>query len=289
MLLMNLGGGMINKTVAQAIDNIRLKSHGSKSSVRCAVTINFHPDRFTADNRPLLQAIAEDGFLKSQFETGTSNGGLTAHAGGERWKWEQRVFDGAYDCAPNSLRPKYGALNFRHYETGASSRFGSSYFQLKLHTLERTTFCYPDSYFEPEDFAVASTIQALINKANTANVDLLDDYIEAHIHGVVSVKDDIECIVLDPIYRTTTVEDYALKLGIPVKWHNGYELSLEEMSRHPEYRGQQFIDLASELAINGNINARILGLAVTDQGYNEQDVKKIWHYLARFGYQVTRK
>ncbi|MCW0469206.1 DUF3626 domain-containing protein [Vibrio chagasii] len=28
-------------------------------------------------NKPLLEAIAEDGCLKSQFETGTSNGGMT--------------------------------------------------------------------------------------------------------------------------------------------------------------------------------------------------------------------
>ncbi len=81
--------------------------------MRYAITINFHPDRYTSDNKPLLQTIAEDGFLKSQFETGTSNGGLTAYMVGERWSWEQRVFDGAYDNAPNNLRPKYGALNIR--------------------------------------------------------------------------------------------------------------------------------------------------------------------------------
>lgn len=276
---------MFKDVVEQAIENIRLKSKGTDCSMSCAVTINFHPDRYTSDNKPLLQAIADDGFLKSQFETGTSNGGLTAYAGGERWSWEQSVFDGAYDNAPNSLRPKYGALNFRNYETGASSRFGSSYFQLKPHVFERTTFCYPDSFFEPEDFAVSSRVKTLIDKASSSNADLLDDYIEAHIHGVVSLKDDIECIVLDPIYRSTIVEENAFKLGVPIKWHNGYELSIEEMSRYPDYRGQQFIDLAKELAQNGKINVRILGLAVTEQGYDEQDVKKVWHYLARYGYQ----
>jgi hypothetical protein len=279
---------MAKKVVEQAIENIRRKSQGIDSSMPSAVTINFHPDRFTAEKKPILQAIAKDGYLKSQFETGTSNGGLTAYVGGERWLWEQRVFDGAYDDASNSLRPKYGALNFRNYETGASPRFGSSYFQLKSNVSARTTFCYPDSYFEPEDFAVFNRVNPLIEKALASNSDLLDDYIEAHIHGEISLKDDIECLVLDPIFRASSIEQHALNLGVPVKWHNGYELSLEEMSRYPDYRGYEYIELAKELAQNGRINAKILGLAVTKQGYDEQEVKKVWHYLARFGYQSER-
>lgn len=279
---------MITNVVEQAIKNVRIKSKGEVATVNHAVTINFHPDRYTANKKPLLLSIAEDGYLKSQFETGTSNGGLTAYHGGERWAWEQRVFDGAYDNAPDSLRPKYGALNYRNYEMGASPRFGSSYFQLKPHILERTTFCYPDSYFEPEDFAVSDHLKALIDIAKLSNCDLLDDYIEAHIHGVISLKEDVEYLVLDPIFRGMSVEDYALKLDIPIHWHNGYELSLEQMSLHPEFRGQKYIDLARELAQDGKINARLLGLAVTVQGYNEQDIKKIWHYLARFGYLSDR-
>tara|TARA_B100002049_G_C16082512_1_gene377912 strand:- start:4094 stop:4936 length:843 start_codon:yes stop_codon:yes gene_type:complete len=279
---------MAKNVVEQAIENIRLKSQGIDSSIASAVTINFHPDRFTAENKPILQAIAEDGYLKSQFETGTSNGGLTAYIGGERWLWEQSVFDGAYDGASNSLRPKYGALNYRNYETGASPRFGSSYFQLKPNVSYRTTFCYPDSYFEPEDFAVFNRVGLLVDKALASNSDLLDDYIEAHIHGEISVKDDIECLVLDPIFRAGPIEEQAANLGVAVKWHNGYELSLEEMSRYPDYRGQKYIELAKELARNGRINAKILGLAVARQGYDEQEVKKVWHYLARFGYQSAR-
>ncbi|KZX70034.1 hypothetical protein A3712_09765 [Vibrio sp. HI00D65] len=276
---------MADNAVEQAIENIRLKSQGTDCLKSCAVTINFHPDRYTFDNKPLLEVIAEDGCLKSQFETGTSNGGMTAYPGGDRWLWEKRVFDGAYDDAPNGLRPKYGALNYRNYETGAAPRFGSCYFQLKAETSERTTFCYPDSFFEPEDFAVASRVQALVDTALSSDVDLLDDYIEAHVHGVISLKDDIECLVLDPIYRSTIIEERAIKLGVPIKWHNGFELSIKEMSRYPDYRGQSFIELAKKLAVNGKINARILGLAVTQQGYDQQDVKKVWHYLARFGYQ----
>ncbi|WP_108650834.1 DUF3626 domain-containing protein [Dongshaea marina] len=275
----------MNKSVVeQAIENVRAKSQGTVTSIGHAVTINFHPDRYTPNHKPLLLAIADDGHLKSQFETGTSNGGLTAYCGGERWSWEQRVFGGAYDNAPDHLRPKYGALNFRGYEMGASPRFGSAYFQLKSHILERTTFCYPDSYFEPEDFAVLDHLNYLMDKACSSNNDLLDDYIEAHIHGVISLDDDIECLVLDPIYRSSLVEEQAHKLGVPIKWHRGYELSIQEMSLYPDYRGQQYIELAKGLSQNDKINAKLLGLAVTEQGHNEQDIKKIWHYLARFGY-----
>lgn len=276
---------MMENAVKQAIENIRLKSKGVLSVVDCPVTINFHPDRFTNQNEPLLLAMQKAGHLQSQFETGTSNGGLTAYAGGERWLWEQRVFDGAYDNAANSLRPKYGALNFRKYEFGASPRFGSAYFQLKPHILTRTTFCYPDSYFEPEDFAVFSHVQSLIDKATVASEDLLDDYIEAHIHGEISLQDDVECVVLDPIYRGTEIELQANALNVPVKWHQGFSLSIETMQQYSGYRGLQFIELAKRLAINGKINAKIVGEAVTKLDYDEQDIKKVWHYLARFGYQ----
>ncbi|OAN13318.1 hypothetical protein A3K86_16835 [Photobacterium jeanii] len=276
---------MLKSSVEQAIENIRGKSQGEAALMPHAVTINFHPDRFTSEHKPLLEAIAEAGCLKSQFETGTSNGGLTAYHGGERWLWEQRVFDGAYDNAPDHLRPKYGALNFRGYEMGASPRFGSAYFQLKPHVLSRTTFCYPDSYFEPENFAVFDRISTLIHQASLSDVDLLDDYIEAHIHGVLSLADDVDCLVLDPIFRATDIEQQAVQLDVPVKWHNGYALSMAQMRLYPEYRGLEFIDLAQELAQDGKINAKLLGTAVTKQGYNEQDIKKIWHYLARFGYQ----
>jgi len=48
----------------------------------------------------VLEHLARDGVYRSQFETGTSNGGLTAHPGGDRWRWEQRIFGHAYDDAP---------------------------------------------------------------------------------------------------------------------------------------------------------------------------------------------
>ncbi|NOH81475.1 DUF3626 domain-containing protein [Vibrio sp. RE86] len=274
---------MTEIAVSKAIEMVKAKSNGGDAVIGHDVTINFHPDRYTSSNIPLLLAIAKDGYLKSQFETHTSNGGLTAYKGGDRWLWEQRIFGGAYDNAENCFRPKYGALNYKNDEIGAAPRFGSAYFKLKPHTLKRTTFCYPDSYFNPQDFATTDNADALISMAISSNADLLDDYIEAHVHGVISVHDDIESIVLDPIYKESQVDEYASQLGIPIEWHGGFQLSVEEMGRYPDYRGLSFIELAQKLAIDGVLDAKLLGIAVNEYGFEEQDIKKIWHYLARFG------
>ncbi|WP_228641232.1 DUF3626 domain-containing protein [Microtetraspora sp. AC03309] len=147
----------------------------------------------------------------SQFVTGTSNGGLTAHRGGDRWHWESRIFGGAYDHAPAEKHPVYGALNFRRKSIGAAPRLGSAHFRLTAGTLRRTTFCYPDSFFEPSAFGVASRM-ALIELAEADDQDFLDDYIEAQVHGPVRLDRDVEALLLDPSYRGTAVEAAARRL-----------------------------------------------------------------------------
>ncbi|SHG79460.1 DUF3626 domain-containing protein [Ferrimonas marina] len=269
----------------EAIEAVRAKSSGAQEPSRFDITINFHPDRLTRDGRPLLEAIAEDGQLKSQFETGTSNGGLTAYQGGERWRWEQRVFDGSYDNAADYQRPKYGALNYLQHPGGASPRFGSAFFRLKPELMTRTTFCYPDSYFEPDHFATHEHLPALIDQAEQDKPDFLDAYIEAQIHGEVLLASDIDSLWLDAVYRGTEVEAQAAELGLPVRWHNGYQLDIETMAQYPDYRGPQYLELARELAVDGVITADLLGRAVNERRFDEQDVKKVWHYLARFGYR----
>lgn len=75
------------------------------------ITLNFHPDRLLADGRTVAQSLATEGVYRSQFETGISNGGLTAYPGGDRDRWEQRMFGGAYQwpgCARRS-GPNTGA------------------------------------------------------------------------------------------------------------------------------------------------------------------------------------
>jgi hypothetical protein len=206
------------------------------------VTLHFHPDRLVAGT-PILQLMTQDGVYRSQFETGTSNGGLTAHPGGDRWQWESRIFAAAYDNEPAAGRPKYGSLNFRRRLAGGSPRFGSAYLRLAAHTLTRTTFCYPDSVFEPQHFGVASQISTLVAVAQADNKDPLDDYIEAHVHGIVDLSRDAEALVLDPCYHGTPTESAARHLACPIEWHGGFTVTTAELRRHPGYRGQEFADL----------------------------------------------
>ncbi|MFD9380949.1 DUF3626 domain-containing protein [Streptomyces sp. NPDC059999] len=55
-----------------------------RSTRRCRLTLNFHPDR-PLHGTPILDAMAEDGVYRSRFVTGTSNGGLTAHPAFGSW------------------------------------------------------------------------------------------------------------------------------------------------------------------------------------------------------------
>jgi hypothetical protein len=246
------------------------------------VTLHFHPDRLAAGT-PILERIARDGVYRSQFETGTSNGGLTAHPDGDRWRRESRIFAGAYDDGPPAARPKYGSLNFRRRLAGGSPRFGSAHLRLAAHTLSQTTFCYPDSALEPRHFGVAPRLSTLIALAEKDEVDLLDDYIEAHVHGVVDLTSDVEALVLDSCCRDTPVQAAASRLACPVEWHGGFTLATAELRRHPGYRGPEFVALGLALARDGVLDPGVIGNASRTGRYHEQHLKRVWHYLARYG------
>lgn len=270
----------------QAIRHVASLSSGPPVDPALRVTLNFHPDR-TMRGRPILLALAEDGVYHSQFVTGTSNGGLTAHPGGDRWRWESRIFGGAYDRAPAHERPVYGALDFRRRPLGGAPRFGSAHFRLTAEVLPRATFCYPDSVFEPSAFGVAAGM-SLIELAEADDQDALDDYIEAQVHGPLVLDRDVEALVLDPSFRGTAVEAAARRLPCPLEWHPGLRLSVEELGRHPDYRGQEYVDLGAEIAVDGYLDPRIVGDAARTGLHDQQALKKVWHCLARFGAPEAR-
>lgn len=245
------------------------------------VTVHFHPDRLVSGTL-LLEVLAREGVYRSQFETGTSTGGLTAHLGGDRWAWESRLFGGAYDFARAGQRPKYGSLNFRRRLTGGSPRFGSAHLRLRASVLERVTFCYPDSASEPTQMATA-TRMSLIEVAEADAQDQLDDYIEARVHGPLRLATDVEAVVLDPCYTGTEVERAARGLPCAVEWHPGFHVDAALLRAHPGYRGQRYVDLAVSLARGGHLDARALGDAARSGDHEEQDLKRAWHYIARFG------
>jgi hypothetical protein len=206
-----------------------------------------------------------------------------ARPGGDRWRWESRIFGGAYDAAPAEERPVYGALNLRRSPVGGAPRFGSAHFRLAPATTARTTFCYPDSCDSPTDLGVAARMGRLVDLALAGGRDRLDDYVEAQVHGPVRPDRDAEALVLDPCYRGTAVEAAALRVGCPVEWHPGFRLGVAELLRRPGFRGQEYVDLGARIAVDGVLDPRIVGDAARTGRHDPQAIKKVWHHLARFG------
>jgi hypothetical protein len=277
-----MGFGYVGPARARAaLLHVAALSAGPAVAPGLRITLNFHPDRLVR-GVPILRALARDGAYYSQFVTGTSNGGLTAHPGGDRWRWESRIFGGAYDDADAVDRPVYGALNFRRQVVGAAPRFGSSHFRLTGAVIARSTFCYPDSAAEPADFGIAAGM-SLIASAEADDMDALNDYVEAHVHAGVDLARDVEALVLDASYRGTPVETAARLLPCPLEWHPGYRLTVADLYRHADYRGAEYADLGARIAEDGRIDPRIIGDAARTGSHPLQDLKMVWHTLARFG------
>lgn len=257
--------------------------------------MHFHPGWAFAGGT-VLDAISASGRYRNQWQTGTSNGGLTAHAGGDRWRWESRMFEGYYDDSPDEMRPVYGAWNRRHDPYGASPRFGSAYLRLRPEVSARATFCWPDSVYDPQVVAGPERLEELCRLADAGILDAnllpasaadlplddpLNDYVEAHVHGGLDLTRDVEALVLDPSERRAHVEALG-RLGCPVEEHPGYRMRAEAID--PEYRGAVPVRLA--LQLGGDITPARLAMASRSGAHDHQAIKWLWHCLARFGRQT---
>lgn len=242
------------------------------------IGVQFHPDWPFGDGL-VIEAIARDRIYRSQFETSISNGGLTAFPGGDRWRWESRLFDGRYDLAHAAERPIYGAVDRGRYPQGPAVRFGSAFLRLRREATSRSTFCFPDSVFEPGLVVGPERISELEALADAAEHDDLDDYIEAHIHGGVGMDRDVEAIVLDPCFRGTPVEQEARSTGWAVEWHPGFRVWTSGLD--PAYRGAEFVELARSLG--DVLTPTAIGFAARSGLHDLQSLKRVWHLLARFG------
>ncbi|MBM0204436.1 DUF3626 domain-containing protein [Micromonospora sp. STR1s_5] len=269
--------------VSRALAHVRGLASNDPNPVEYPVTINFHPD-LRVRGASMIDLLARDGLYRSQFETGVSNGGLTAHPGGDRWVWESRTFGRAYDGADPAVRPKYGALNHRRDPVGGSRRFGSCHLRLRRHVLNRTTFCYPDSVFQPKDFGIEAASQLVaLAEANRFRLDpVLDNYVEAHLHGELCLSKDVEAVVLDPSYRGTSIEASARTLECPVEWHDGFQLDIEQGEDCERYRGRVAADALGRVAVRGVVTPAVLGSA-RDDTLDYQTAKWVWHCVARLG------
>jgi hypothetical protein len=218
----------------------------TKLKKHARVALHFHPDRPDPMMRSIAEALLEQGIYKSQFETLLSNGSVSAYPGGERDIWEEKLFGGAYQIngSTNSQRPKYGALDIMLHPDGPAPRFGSCYFLLSPEVSQRCTYTYLDSHQDPKekgtyeefdlildalmrdtfvsDFAIGQrslTVRKLIDhmlvnleapfqdpSIKEANRNL-NHYIEAQVHGDISLKEDVDILVADPSFRGTYVGD----------------------------------------------------------------------------------
>lgn len=270
-------------------------------AVHGRVTLNFHPDRLLADGRTVAESLAADGVYRSQFETGVTNGSRTAFLGGDRDRWEQDLFGGAYQ-APGVLpgeRPRYGGLNLLRHPDGACPRFGSCHVRLRPHVNARCTVTVGDSHLGPADAGTLDAFEAVlagyVTRARQTGTTLgrpgadplavlrelagtataagpgraLDDYLEVQVHGRVDLAADAEALVLDPSFQGTRsgdlLTDLAARCGLALEWHAGFELTPAEVG--PDFRGPAIPPLAAavcERYARHSFDAALVGRAAAD-------------------------
>jgi hypothetical protein len=252
---------------------------------RARVALQFHPDRLLASGETVAEGLLRTGVYRNQFETGISNGSRTAFPGGERDRWEHRLFDSAYAGAAPHERPKYGALHVMDHADGPSPRFGSCYLVLRPEVTERCTFTWGDSYVQPtyvgtsdafdgvltawleraeasgDALLVRQDARAVIRMLTTSDsTDLsperaqlgraLDDYVEAQVHGAVRLPIDVTRLVIDPSFDATdtgrTMTTIGERFGIEVRRHPGYVLDVAEVPH--DFRGPRMPAFAKRVA-----------------------------------------
>lgn len=273
---------------------------------RAAITVSFHPDRPVGDGRTVAECLAAGGVYRSQFETGISNGGL----GGPRADWEERMFPGVY--AGPLGRPVYGALNLAGFPDGASPRFGSCHLILRPEVAARATFSHGDSVTSPAVMGTADAFgavwAALLNEVadhgsalnlaadsperwvaglparRTSAGRALDHYVEAQIHGGLTLSEDVAAVVADPSFRGTPHEAHLAALSETLRWSPGFTLTPPEFPAG--LRGPEVPPLAAAVAQRYHVDtldAEIIGRAAREPGAPRQLIKYLWHILVLLG------
>jgi len=273
---------------------------------RAPITVSFHPDRLVRDGRTVAECLAAEGVYRSQFETGISNGGL----GGPRADWEERMFPGVY-TGPLG-RPIYGGLNLAGYPDGASPRFGSCHLILSTRVAARATFSHGDSVSAPAVVGTADAFGAIwaallrevaeegraLNLAadspdawvsqlavkRTAAGRALDNYVEAQIHGGLTLSEDVTAVVADPSFRGTPYEEHLAALSGTLRWSPGFTLAPAEFPA--DLRGPEVPPLAAGIAERygaETLDAEIIGRAAREPGAPLQLIKYLWHILVLLG------
>jgi hypothetical protein len=294
------------------------------------LTVNFHPDRVARSGLTVADGLFAQGCYLSQWLTGLSSGSRSALRGGERHTFERQLFGDEYDAVSgDSDRPIYGALDLLRDPFGGSPRFGSSYLVLHASVMRRCTLCLGDSYLGPTDagtidqpWSILAGLAAQAAEGHLLGRSLgrdellaaltgrrrrdgpgreLDGYIEAHVHGGISLAEDVESIVLDPSFASSDIEATlrraASRYDFDLSFHGGSEVSPSDIP--DEFRGRSVVDLARRVARpDGIVDAACLGrfarsietgnpTAMGDPPSSDlQQVKYLWHAVVALGHDA---
>lgn len=278
-----------------------LQAVQSRGASRCntaplaPIHIHFHAD-WLHGGQPVMARLAASGRYQSQFESGRSNGSYSPQSGGQRWQWEHDWFAGAYDSSAPNERPVYGAVDLTPLGHacstgyGAAPRFGSAYLVLHPQLAMRSSFCDPESYWQPTHVGLWPQMDWQQLRC-LALPDPLDHYVEAQIHGGLVLARDVAAIVLDPSLAGSPAAVAATRCGVPVRWHGGYRLTAAKLTDAAAYRGAEIADaLQDMLARPDGAEHQCLTPATLARAqaahpsrYEGAILKKAWHCMARFG------
>lgn len=300
------------------------------------IAVHFHPERITNTGSTVAEGLHKEGKCLTQFETGISSGSPTGFAGGVRDEWERNFFGGRYHGvdANYSERPKYGALMLASYPDGPAPRFGSSYLVLYPAVNKRSTYTFGgnqddlawkrtgswdhlDAIFLPilkkyqEAGAVLGShgmsIGALLDLLKAGSLrsisgselsNALDSYVEAQIHGPISLQEDVQKLVIDRSLSGTEIEtmleQLALDYSIELEWYDGYAAHIEELPA--QFRGYRIDRLMRRIAPDGKLTAAKIGAASNafhqqpnhwaewnDGGEGLTYFRRVWHALVYYG------
>ncbi len=306
-----------------------------KSKTRIA--IHLHPERLTRAGTTVVEGLLKVGKCLTQFETGISNGSPTGFTGGARDEWERSFFGGHYHQIDEgySNRPKYGALMLASCPDGPAPRFGSSYLVLYPNVNKRSTYTfggnqddlawertgswnYLDAIFlsvlkklkvegsvlgrhglSTKEFLTLLKGETVGTSASWSLSNALDSYVEAQIHGPVSLKEDVEKIVVDRSLSGTGIETSLVKLAaeydLELEWYDGYVAQLSKMPT--EFRGYKIGTLMNRMADDGHLTAAKIGAASNafhrepdrwarwrDSGEALTYFRRVWHALVYHGH-----
>ena len=209
---------------------------------------------------------------------------------------------------------------------GGSPRFGSCHLVLAQECLDRATLCLGDSHLGPTDLGTIDELSAILaglfeqgalgaglgrgltiddllaaidgaERAATASREL-DGYIEAQVHGGVSLADDVVEVVADPSFTGThtgeQIQLLAERYSLGFRWHGGSEVLAADIP--PSFRGPEMLPLARRVArADGFVDAAAIGralvgfdpgelsLAGDDEDGVLQQHKRLWHCVVAHG------